>query len=293
MTIGAKRRSGSNLEHRNSPIRLTMASSSASSLPKGPLDQLVDDVRFLVKPVFPGTEEIQRSLDMEVQDCAKTFYRIGRESIRPANQSTTTPQDLVLARYAALNLKTNAEISQCRATVEQIAFRCFVEITRKYLLGGLMGPPATMSNEERYVFETLSHRPAHYLKRKDIVSFVTARCLAGDVTFFIRLGSKLKQLKDKNFDPFDELDYAIARYWTHPLMPLWMMTDDAGSTAVSAVIGKTVQKETYKKVRKKLKLPNFQRRAIREIRTFKNRMEYVYYTWVKSEVPRKGYDLET
>lgn len=266
-----------------------MASSSPPSPPKGPLDQLVHDARFLVKPVFPGTEEIQLELDREVQDCAETFYRVARKSILTANQSATTTQDFVLARFAALNRNSDAKISQCRATAEQTAFRRFKEITRKYLLGGLMGPPATMSNEERYVFETLRW-PAQDLKRKDIVSFVTARCLAGDVTFFIRLGSKLKQSKDKNFDPFHELDYALARYWTHPWMPLWMMTDDAGSTALSAVIGKAVQKETYKKVRKKLKLPNFLRRAIREVKTFKNReMEYVYSGWVKKRsVKRKG-----
>jgi len=266
-----------------------MVSSSPSSLPKGPLDQLVYDTRFLVKPVFPSTEEIELKLDRDVRDCAETFYRIGRESILPVNQGTTTPQDFVLARFAALNLKTDAEISRCRSTAEQIAFRRFVEITRKYLLGGLMGPPATMSNEERYVFETLSHQPAEYLKRTDIVSFVTARCLAGDVTFFKRLGCKLKRLKDRNFDPFDEIDYALAQYWTHPLMPLWMMTDDAGSTALSAVIGKTVQKEAYKKVRKTLGLPNFLRRAIREVRRFKNReMEYVYSGWMKAKCKRKG-----
>ena len=91
-----------------------MVSSSPSSLPKGPLDQLVYDTRFLVKPVFPSTEEIELKLDKDVQDCAETFYRIGRESILPVNQGTTTPQDFVLARFAALNLKTDAEISRCR-----------------------------------------------------------------------------------------------------------------------------------------------------------------------------------
>jgi hypothetical protein len=68
-----------------------------------------------------------------------------------------------------------------------------------------------------------------------------------------------------------------------------MMTDDAGSTALSAVIGKTVQKEGYKKVRKTLELPNFLRRAIREVRRFKNReMEYVYSGWMKPKCKRKG-----
>src|SRR6266705_3183604 len=113
MTIGAKRHSGSNSEHHKPASRLTMASSSPSSPPKGPLDQLVYDARFLVKPVFPSTEEIQLGLDREVQDCAETFYRFARKSILPANQSATTPQDFVLARFAALNRDTDAEISQC------------------------------------------------------------------------------------------------------------------------------------------------------------------------------------
>ena len=284
MTIGEKRHSGSNSEHHKPAIRLTMASSSSSSSPKDPLDQLVYDARFLVKPVFPSTEEIQLGLDREVQDCAETFYRVGRKSILPANRSATTPQDFVLARFAALNRNTDAEISQCRATAEQTAFRRFTEITRKYRLGGLMGPPATISNEERYVFETLSPRPAEYLKRTDIVSFITARCLAGDVKFFIRFGRKLKKLNDRNFDPFHEIDYALPRYWTHPLMPLWMMTDDAGSTALSAAIRKTVQKETYTKVRKRLGLPRFLKHAIREVKIFKNReLEYVYFDWLTTE----------
>jgi hypothetical protein len=152
-----------------------------------------------------------------------------------------------------------------------------------------MGPPGTISNEERYVFEGLSHRPAEYLKRTDIVNFVTARCLAGDVAFFKRLGREFKSVKNRDFNPFDKIDYALARYWTHPLMPLWMMTDDAGSRALSAVIGKTVEKEAYKKVRKKLELPVFLRRAIRDVRIFRNReMEYVYSGWLKAKSKRKG-----
>ena len=98
----------------------------------------------------------------------------------------------------------------------------------------------------------------------------------------MRLARKLKSSGDRDFDPFHKIDYALARYWTHPWMPLWMMTDEAGSTALSVAVGRTVLKEAFKKVRTMLKLPNFPKRAIREAKRFRNReLEYVYYSWVK------------
>lgn len=260
-----------------------MASSSPPSLPKTALDRLVHDARFLTKPVFPSTEGVQVELERKVQDCAETFYRIGRESIVPPSGCATTPQGFVLTRYSALNPKTDTLVSSLVSEAEELAFKRFKDITRKYLLGGLMGPPTTASNEERYVFETLSCQPANHLKRKDIVSFITARCSAGDVAFFIRLARKLKSSDDANFDPFHKIDYALARYWTHPWMPLWMMTDEAGSRALSAAIREVVQKRAYEKVRKALEMPSFPRRAIREVKIFKNReMEYVYFRWVQA-----------
>ena len=47
-------------------------------------------------------------------------------------------------------------------------------------------------------------------------------------------------------------------------------------------------KEAYKKIRKTLELPNFPRRAIREVKIFKNREpEYVYSRWVTADSPKR------
>ena len=253
------------------------------------VDWLVQDPQFRSRPVFPGTDAIQVEFEREVQDCAETFYRVGRESIEAPRGSTTTPQGKVLTKYAILNSKDNRTISSLMADAEELAFKRFKDITRKYILGGLMGPSSTVSDEERYVFGALAWNPAQNLKRPDIVSFITARCLAGDVAFFARLGRKLRDSEGGLFNPFHKIDYAMARFWTHPLMPLWMMTDEAGSTALSAAVRGNVQKGAYEKVRKTLELPAFPTRGIREVKRFKTQeLEYVYYGWVNAGSPKRG-----
>jgi hypothetical protein len=263
-----------------------MVSQSSSSASKGPLDVLIDNARFLVRPASLNAEEIHLELHMEVRECAEVFYRTARESIIQS-QGEISPRDLVVARYAAV--KPEIDTKELEKRSNHAAFQTFERITKKYLFGGSIGRPARMSDEERYVLHILSNQPGTYLKRPKVVNFIAARCLAGDVAFFRRLGSVLRSSKDKKFNPFNEIDYAIARYWTHPLMPLWMMTDNAGSMALSLVIHGAVQKQTYKKVRQTLALPAFPRHAIREAKLFKNQeIEYVYSSWVRVKSKKKA-----
>jgi hypothetical protein len=262
---------------------------TSSNVPKSPLDALVDGVLALDKPVSPGTEGIQLERHKEVQQFAEVFYRIARESdvefAGGRGKNEITPQALVLRRFAAIHPGDDTETLWREA--DKTAFGSFSKITQKYLIGGSKGRPTTKNDNQRYALRTLSVRPDKNLGRKDIMSFVLSCCRAGDTEFFKRLGQKLKRLKTESFNPFNEIDYALTRYWTHPLMPLWMMTDNAGSTALSVVVDRTVQKATYKKVRKALALPRFPKHAIREVKTFKNReIEYVYAGWLKSTKKR-------
>jgi hypothetical protein len=260
---------------------------SSAAREKDALTELVHDKRFLVKPVYPGTEELQAMFDTEVLQVAQTTYDITHKLLVSPKRRTPTAQDSAIAGLKSRGLTTHAELSRFLRLLEEKALNCFVAVTRKYLLGGSMGPRSGVSDGERYVFKTLVIQPRYMLRHRDVAAFIASRCLAGDVRFFKRLGAELGKSRGNQVKPYNKIDYAMAWYWTCPLMPLWAMTDEAGSKALSIAISRPVQKESYKKVRKALGLPTFISRAIREVRTFKNgKVEYVYFRSGRS--PKKG-----